>query len=419
MYPVISEKLDSPPGNTKKQEINPIVADRSAISPSLGGYIYMYIYIYTCIYIHIHVYVYIYTLYTHLCIYRLFYYVFAMTHPYVPGGEAQDECRGMTPSFVWHVLFLCALTHPLVQHAGLVPMCDMPCLCVCHDSSTRTYMWKCGMTHPHVQRAHICETTCLCVCHHSSTHARRWSARQATDPISCALSKNTESSKSWRSKKLPGLRKWAESTRKERSVLQIVRGIMQRKVQGRSWGVGGRGKRKASWLTCVWLDVTYLCVCAWGESVMLLSGVVACTTYHQTLQHTATHCNTLQVVCATHCNTLQHTARTCPVVQSSGVVVCATRCNTLHWPQQTATHCNILHHTAYSVYKPVHTCMNAGTYMHACMHVCIRTYKLTNMPAKIHICTPAYIPPDPINYDNVCSLSVIQTSGNCFTYHSV
>ena len=57
--------------------------------------------------------------------------------------------------------------------------------------------------------------------------------------------------------------------------------------------------------------------------------------------------------------------------------------------------------------------------MHAFMHVCIRTYKLTNMPAKIHICTPACIPSDPINHDNVCSLSVIQISGNCFTDHSV
>jgi len=43
------------------------------------------------------------------------------------------------------------------------------------------------------------------------------------------------------------------------------------------------------------------------------------------LQHTATHCNTLQLTlqhAATHCNTLQRTA---------------THCNTL---QHTATHCN-------------------------------------------------------------------------------
>ena len=47
-----------------------------------------------------------------------------------------------------------------------------------------------------------------------------------------------------------------------------------------------------------------------------------------TLQHTATHCNTLQHT-ATHCNTLQHTA---------------THCNTL---QHTATYYNTLQHTAW------------------------------------------------------------------------
>ena len=44
---------------------------------------------------------------------------------------------------------------------------------------------------------------------------------------------------------------------------------------------------------------------------------------HNTLHHTATHCNTLQLT-ATPCNTLQHIA---------------THCNTL---QHTATHCNTL-----------------------------------------------------------------------------
>ena len=61
-----------------------------------------------------------------------------------------------------------------------------------------------------------------------------------------------------------------------------------------------------------------------------------------TLQHTATYCNTRQhaamyrkrrlCVYYAHCNTLQHTA---------------TYCNTL---QHTATHCNILQHTATHCY---------------------------------------------------------------------
>ena len=53
-----------------------------------------------------------------------------------------------------------------------------------------------------------------------------------------------------------------------------------------------------------------------------------------TLQHTATHCNTLPHT-ATHCNTLQHTTWYCTTF--------ATHCTTL---QHTATHCNTLPHTA-------------------------------------------------------------------------
>jgi len=37
MYSVISLKLDSLPGNTKKQKLDPFAAEQSAIFPSLGG----------------------------------------------------------------------------------------------------------------------------------------------------------------------------------------------------------------------------------------------------------------------------------------------------------------------------------------------------------------------------------------------
>ena len=56
-----------------------------------------------------------------------------------------------------------------------------------------------------------------------------------------------------------------------------------------------------------------------------------------TLQHTATHCNTLQHT-ATHCSILQHTATHCSTLQHT-----AAHCNTL---QHTAAHCNTLQHTA-------------------------------------------------------------------------
>ena len=62
---------------------------------------------------------------------------------------------------------------------------------------------------------------------------------------------------------------------------------------------------------------------------------------HVSLQHTATHCNTLQHT-ATHCNTLQRTARkrTLPNVLHS-----ATHCNTCNALQRTAMHCSTLQHT--------------------------------------------------------------------------
>ena len=69
-----------------------------------------------------------------------------------------------------------------------------------------------------------------------------------------------------------------------------------------------------------------------NRMMYLFTSLLPCNT----LQHTATHCNTLQPHTYTspceryapHCHTLQHTA---------------THCNTL---QHTATHCNTLQHTA-------------------------------------------------------------------------
>jgi len=72
---------------------------------------------------------------------------------------------------------------------------------------------------------------------------------------------------------------------------------------------------------------------------------------HISLQHTATHCNTLQHT-ATHCNaqsyhiSLQHTATHCTALQHTATHSLNTyHCNTL---QHTATHCNILQRTVIS-----------------------------------------------------------------------
>jgi len=78
----------------------------------------------------------------------------------------------------------------------------------------------------------------------------------------------------------------------------------------------------------------------------------------KTLQHTATHCNTLQTYCntlkktwpftffldpgstqtATHCNTLQHSATLCNTLKQLATSV-------LNILQHSATHCNTLQHT--------------------------------------------------------------------------
>ena len=73
-------------------------------------------------------------------------------------------------------------------------------------------------------------------------------------------------------------------------------------------------------------------------------------THCNTLQHTATHCNTSdgrgilgypQVSLCTHCNTLQHTATHCNTPDGRSILRYPQV--TLHTLQHTATHCNTLH----------------------------------------------------------------------------
>ena len=86
------------------------------------------------------------------------------------------------------------------------------------------------------------------------------------------------------------------------------------------------------------------------------------------LQHSATHCNSLQLT-ATHCNSLQHSATHWQLVLSKGR--CVTHCNTLQHTatrcnalQLTATHCNTLQHTA----THCHTLQHTATHCHTLQH---------------------------------------------------
>ena len=71
------------------------------------------------------------------------------------------------------------------------------------------------------------------------------------------------------------------------------------------------------------------------------------------LQHTATHCNTLQHF-ATHCNTLQHTATHCSTLQHTAtwlptwycITHCTTHCNKAATPTVNSALCTLLLHFA-------------------------------------------------------------------------
>ena len=131
------------------------------------------------------------------------------------------------------------------------------------------------------------------------------------------------------------------------------------------------------------------------------SATHSCTDCCNTLQHTATHCNTIRdsathpcTDCcntlqhtATHCNTMQHNAPQCETQRHTHALVAETHCNTLqhmhtcvqvpeleawndedtatvsntpiHLLQHTATHCNTLQHTATYCNTPQHTATHA------------------------------------------------------------
>ena len=129
------------------------------------------------------------------------------------------------------------------------------------------------------------------------------------------------------------------------------------------------------------------------QRVAVCCSVLQCVAIHSTpitLQHTATHSDTLQQHCntlccsvtgnvvqvaskpeytlqlcilqhnATHCNTLQHTATQCVTLQHT-----STHCNTL---QHTATHCNTMQHTATQCNTVQHSATQCITVQHSATH---------------------------------------------------
>jgi len=101
-------------------------------------------------------------------------------------------------------------------------------------------------------------------------------------------------------------------------------------------------------LTCTFIFPVRL----WMSHEWVMSHVYeSCATRCNTLQHTVTHSDTLQHT-ATHCNTLQHIA-TCCNTWCPANIGCLHMANTLqhvathyHTLQRTATHYNQLQHTS-------------------------------------------------------------------------
>ena len=87
---------------------------------------------------------------------------------------------------------------------------------------------------------------------------------------------------------------------------------------------------------CVLIECAYVYVCVCAMSLLYWKRdprVISEQMYHElslSLQHTATHCNTLQhqciMDCRSHCNTLQHTATHCNTLQHTAVCCSELQC---------------------------------------------------------------------------------------------
>jgi len=105
---------------------------------------------------------------------------------------------------------------------------------------------------------------------------------------------------------------------------------------------------------------------------------VRLATHCNTLQHTATHCESVLQHTATHCNTLQHTA---------------THCNTL---QHTATHYNTLQQTANNTLQQTATLWHRESVLQhvhrrVCVFMCTYTYTHKCIDKYTSIYTYEYI----------------------------
>jgi len=95
---------------------------------------------------------------------------------------------------------------------------------------------------------------------------------------------------------------------------------------------------------------------------------------HNTLQHTATHCNILQHT-ATYCNILQHTATHCNILQHTATSTYSRSA----WRGSRNPHIHFMHtyiytHQTICTHTDIHTHTCIRTYTSIHTHICIRTH---------------------------------------------
>ena len=217
----------------------------------------------------------------------------------------------ITHVHVWHDSFARVIGFCCICVMICVPWHICMCVCVCHDTSA-----------------------CVCVCAMTHLHVRQREFGKLESSLKSAL----------------------EETREycmcDMTHLNVRYDSFARVIGKGNWSGHFFKERE-----CIWDMI----MCSTFSCPSSTCNIHMWRDMCNTLQRTATHCNTLRHtnrnvhmwhdICntlqhtATHCNTLQHTATRCDILTAMFIsdMTYAAHCSTL---QHTAAHCNTLQHIA-------------------------------------------------------------------------
>jgi len=127
--------------------------------------------------------------------------------------------------------------------------------------------------------------------------------------------------------------------------------------------------------------------------VLQLDTLQHTATHCNTLQHTATHCNTLQHT-ATHCNTLQHTATYQKRGRSRGWAAgCVARCSPTM--RGTAPACTYVNDTLQHIATHCNTLQHTTAHYTTLQHAATQCHKLQHTASQYQTCAARYSPTMP------------------------